>query len=124
MTSTPDTTAGGVYNEAQAADKLRQPLPHWRCADGHIERVFKTSGWRATLMVVNAIGHLAEAAWHHPDLAVSYASVTVRLTNHDAGGITDQDFELALHIEEVVMWQPKPPVGATDDGRPAYICRD
>lgn len=125
MTSAPNPTAGGVYSEAQAADKLRQPLPHWRCADGHIERVFKTSGWRATLMVVNAVGHLAEAAWHHPDLAVSYASVTVRLTTHDAGGITDKDFELARQIEAMVMWQPAQTAGAApDDGRPAYICRD
>ncbi len=124
MTSAPNPTAGGVYSEAQAAGKLRQTLPHWRCANGHLERVFKTSGWRATLMVVNTIGHLAEAAWHHPDLAVSYASVTVRLSTHDAGGITDKDFELARQIEEVVMWQPKPPAIATDDGRPAYICRD
>ncbi len=124
MTSAPDPAAGGVYTEAQLADPLRQSLPHWRYASGHLERVFKTSGWRATLMVVNTIGHLAEAAWHHPDLAVSYASVTVRLTTHDAGGITDKDFELARQVESVVMWQPQPPAGTTDDGRPAYICRD
>lgn len=124
MTSAQDPTAGGVFSEAQAAQRLRQPLPHWRCANGHIERVFKTSGWRATLMVVNAIGHLAEAAWHHPDLAVSYASVTVRLTTHDAGGITEQDFELARQIEQVVMWQPSRADGQPDDAPPAYICRD
>ena len=124
MTSAQDPPAGGVYSEAQAAHQLRQPLPHWRCANGHLERVFKTGGWPATLMVVNAIGHLAEAAWHHPDLAVSYASVTVRLTTHDAGGVTDRDFELARQIEAMVMWQPKPPAGTPDDGRPAYIRRD
>ena len=124
MTSAQDPTAGGVFSEAQAAQRLRQPLPHWRCANGHIERVFKTSGWRATLMVVNAIGHLAEAAWHHPDLAVSYASVTVRLTTHDAGGITEQDFELARQIEQVVMWKPSRADGQPDDTPPAYICRD
>ena len=122
MTSAPNPTVGGVYSEAQAADQLRQPLPHWVCVNGHLERVFKTSGWPATLLVVNAIGHLAEAAWHHPDLAVSYASVTVRLTTHDAGGITDRDFELARQIEAMVMWQP--PAGTPDDGRPAYIRRD
>ena len=57
-------------------------------------------------MVVNTIGHLAEAAWHHPDLNVSYAFVTVKLQNHAAKGITDKDFELARKFEEVILWQP------------------
>ena len=39
-------------------------------------------------MVVNTVGHLAEAAWHHPDLNVSYAFVTVKLMNHAAKGVT------------------------------------
>ena len=42
-------------------------------------------------MVVNAIGHLAEAAWHHPDLTVTYNAVEVRLMSHDAKGITERD---------------------------------
>ena len=59
-------------------------------------------------MVINAVGHLAEAAWHHPDLTASYAWVEVRLMTHDHKGITDKDFELAKKIEEVVQWQPGP----------------
>jgi 4a-hydroxytetrahydrobiopterin dehydratase len=57
-------------------------------------------------MVVNAVGHLAEAAWHHPDITASYAWVEVRLMTHSAKGITDKDFELAKKIEDVVHWQP------------------
>ena len=57
-------------------------------------------------MVINAVGHLAEAAWHHPDITASYAWVEVRLQNHAAKGITDKDFELANKIEDVVHWQP------------------
>ena len=57
-------------------------------------------------MVVNTVGHLAEAAWHHPDLTVSYAFVIVKLMTHDAKGITDKDFELAAKIEAVIGWQP------------------
>ena len=53
-------------------------------------------------MVINTVGHLAEAAWHHPDITASYAWVEVRLMNHAANGITDKDFELAKKIEEVV----------------------
>ena len=51
-------------------------------------------------MVINAVGHLAEAAWHHPDIAASYAWVEVKLQNHSAKGITDKDFELARKIED------------------------
>jgi 4a-hydroxytetrahydrobiopterin dehydratase len=73
---------------------------------GWIRRKYKTSGWKGTLMVVNTVGHLSEAAFHHPDLTVSYAFVTVKLMNHAAKGITNKDFELARKIEEVVTWQP------------------
>ena len=55
---------------------------------------------------------MAEAAWHHPDLAVSYAFVIVKLQTHDAKGITDKDFELATKIEQVIGWQPALEVNA------------
>ena len=57
------------------------------------------------IMVVNTIGHLAEAVWHHPDLSISYAFVIVKLQNH-AKGITEKDFLLAQEIERVIQWQP------------------
>ena len=69
-------------------------------------------------MVINTVGHLAEAAWHHPDITASYAWVEVRLMNHAAKGITDKDFELAKKIEEVVEWQPGKEGGALE-GTPA-----
>ena len=123
--SSHNTQAVNVFTEAQIATRLPQELPRWSFTNGHIERVFKTAGWKATLMVVNAIGHLAEVAWHHPDLAVSYARVTVRLMTHDAGGITDKDFELARKIEEVVMWRPGQQPGSALEGTPddeRYAC--
>jgi 4a-hydroxytetrahydrobiopterin dehydratase len=95
-----------VYTETEVEAKLKEILPHWTLKEGWIRRTYKTSGWKATLMVVNTVGHLAEAGWHHPDLNVSYAFVTVKLQNHAAKGITDKDFELAQKIEEVVQWQP------------------
>ena len=123
--SSHNTQAVAVFTETQIATRLPQELPRWSFTNGHLERVFKTAGWKASLMVVNAIGHLAEVAWHHPDLAVSYASVTVRLMTHDAGGITDKDFELARKIEEVVMWRPGRQPGSALEGTPndeRYAC--
>jgi 4a-hydroxytetrahydrobiopterin dehydratase len=80
-------------------------------------------------MVVNAVGHLAEAAWHRPDIAASHASVEVRLQNHAAKGITDKDFELAKKIEDVIQWQPAREGGALEgtpqnDERFAYVKYD
>ena len=59
-----------VYAESEINERLQEELPRWSFQDGWIRRKYKTSGWKSTLMVVNTIGHLAEAAWHHPDLTV------------------------------------------------------
>ena len=69
-------------------------------------------------IAVNAIGYAAEAAWHHPDLSVTWAKVWVKLKTHSAGGITDKDFALARKIEEVVMWRPGAEEGAVLEGTP------
>ena len=100
------TMTAKVYSESETIAKLASELPNWFFEDGWIRRKYKTSGWKATLMVVNTVGHLSEAAWHHPDLTVSYAFVIVKLMTHDAKGITDKDFELAAKIEAVIGWQP------------------
>jgi 4a-hydroxytetrahydrobiopterin dehydratase len=117
-----------TYNSEEIEARLKEELPHWYLESGWIRRKYKTSGWKGTLMVVNTIGHLAEAAFHHPDLAVSYAFVIVKLMNHAAKGITNKDFELAHKIEEVIMWQPGKAggalVGTPDDPRFKYIKYD
>jgi 4a-hydroxytetrahydrobiopterin dehydratase len=111
-------TADEVYTPEEIEDRLKDELPKWYFEDGWIRRKYKTGGWKATLMVVNTVGHLAEAAWHHPDLTVSYAFVTVKLMNHAAKGITDKDFELARQIEAVVMWRPQAAEGSALEGTP------
>jgi 4a-hydroxytetrahydrobiopterin dehydratase len=106
-----------TYSDGEVSARLQRELPRWTLRDGHICRTYETGNWRATLMITNAIGHLAEAAWHHPDILATFPRVEVRLTNHDAGGITDKDFELAHKIEELVQWRPGP--GSALTGPPA-----
>ena len=118
MTRWRKETADTVYTLEEITQRLAEELPKWTFEDGWIRRKYKTSGWKGTLMVVNTVGHLAEAAWHHPDLSVSYAFVTVKLMNHAAKGITGKDFELARKIEEVVMWQPATVAGSALEGTP------
>ena len=95
-----------VYSEDEIKSYLSDKLPHWFYENGWIRRKYKTSGWKATLMVINTVGHLAEVAWHHPDIAASYGFVIVKLQNHAAKGITDKDFLLAEKLESIIQWQP------------------
>lgn len=82
-------------------------IPGWSYEEGALARTYETNGWGTTLMVVNAIGFLCEAAGHHPDLTVSWSKVGVRLWTHSASGITDKDFETAKLIEETIYWHPR-----------------
>lgn len=118
MTQWRKKTPDEVYTTEEVEARLKAELPKWTFEDGWIRRKYKTAGWKGTLMVVNTVGHLAEAAWHHPDLTVSFAFVTVKLMNHAAKGITDKDFELAKKIEEVVGWRPQLVEGSALEGTP------
>jgi 4a-hydroxytetrahydrobiopterin dehydratase len=117
-----------TYDEKEIQTYLKEELPHWFYENGWIRRKYKTSGWKGTLMVINTVGHLAEAAWHHPDISASYAFVIVKLKNHAAKGITDKDFILAKKIESVVQWKPGEEEGTLEgtpeDPRFKYIKYD
>jgi len=108
-----------TYTEAEIEGKLKE-LPGWWVENGWIRRLYKTDGWPVTLMLVNAIGYVSEAANHHPDLTVTWAKVTVKLQTHSAGGITDKDFELARKIEDVALWRPQ---GGALEGTPNKFVR-
>jgi 4a-hydroxytetrahydrobiopterin dehydratase len=117
-----------TYTAEEIEGYLKNNLPNWYFENGWIRRKYKTSGWKGTLMVINTIGHLAEAAWHHPDISASYAFVIVKLQNHAAKGITQKDFSLAEKIESVVQWNPSTEdntlEGTPEDPRFKYIKYD
>ena len=114
-----------VYNENEIKEKINEHLKDWNYDGKWLRKTFKTHSWKSTLIAVNTIGHLAEVAWHHPDLVVSYAFVEVKLMTHSHKGITDLDFELAKKIEEVILWNPKKNndylEGTPEDPRFSYI---
>lgn len=111
-----------TYTEQDASRALADLSP-WRAERGAITRTYETEGWGTTLMLVNGIGFIAEAADHHPDLEVSWAKVTVRLSTHSAGGITDKDLALAREIERLALWRP-PPDGALRGTKRPFVKRD
>lgn len=94
-----------VLSEEEIQKEL-ESLPGWEIKDGWLRRQYKTPGFAHTMLLVNAVGYLSEAAHHHPDLSTGYAHVTVKLQTHRVGGITPSDFALARKIDEVVTWQP------------------
>ena len=116
------------FSAEEVNQRLAAELPQWRYENGWIRRKYKTNSWKGTMMVVNTIGHLAEVAWHHPDLVVSYAFVEVKLMTHSAKGITEKDVALAKKMDEVVLWQPSeedgPFEGTPSDQRFKYVKYD
>ncbi len=96
-----------TYTPEEVEGKIKEHgLDGWYLEEGWLKRKFNTDGWPTTLMLVNAIGYLCEAAYHHADLAVTWGKLWVKLMTHSAGGITDKDLLLAKKIEEVVLWRP------------------
>ena len=67
--------------------------------DGALKREFRFPDFKSALEFVNRIGEKAEAAGHHPDLELAWGRVTVRLTTHSAGGVTEDDLALAETID-------------------------
>ena len=96
-----------TFNEETIKQWIENNNNGWSFDGKWIRKTYKTHSWKSTLMVVNAIGHLAELAWHHPDLVISYAFVEVKLMNHAKKGITQLDFDLAEKIDEFIPIQVK-----------------
>lgn len=94
-----------VLSEEQLQKEL-ESLPGWEIKDGWLRRQYKTPGFAHTLMLVNTIGYLSEAAHHHPDLSTGYAHVTVKIQTHRVRAVTPNDIALARKIHEVVTWLP------------------
>lgn len=74
-------------------------LPGWERRGGAITKTYMLADFPAAVGFVVRIGMLAEAAWHHPDLTIHWNRVGVTLSTHEAGGITEKDFDLAAKFE-------------------------
>lgn len=76
--------------------------PDWQLAENTIVRELEFKGFVEAIAFVNQLVEPAEAAGHHPDLAISYNRVTITLSSHDAGGLTANDFALAGVINKLI----------------------
>ena len=82
-------------------DQKIQAVPQWQQQDQTITRTFKFKNFVEAIAFVNQLVEPAEVAGHHPDIAISYNKVSLSLTTHDAGGLTQMDFDLAQTISEL-----------------------
>ena len=88
-----------VLTEAELASGLEELRgTGWAHQGGQLVRTTVCQGFTGALAYVNAVGALAEAANHHPDIDIRFKTVTLALTTHDSGGITRRDVELAKEI--------------------------
>ena len=87
-------------------DRLLTQVPGWQVdeADGHLRltRKVKFKGFMPGVELISRIAPIAEAEGHHPDLLLTYGSVTIWLWTHAAGGLTDNDFILAARLDGAI----------------------
>lgn len=85
---------------AQAKAAMRF-LPKWSRKGSVIRRTYDFRDFATAMVFVNAVAKLAERAGHHPDIDIRWNKVTLALTSHDEGGLTEKDFELAGKFEQL-----------------------
>jgi 4a-hydroxytetrahydrobiopterin dehydratase len=87
--------------QEQVDSKLAE-FPDWSLSGDALQRTFRFDDFLAAMAFVNRIADLAEEFQHHPDIMVRYNKVTLTLSTHDAGGLTEKDFELARATDSMV----------------------
>jgi len=83
----------------QQIASLLETVPEWRIEAGVLVRVFQFKDFMGAMRFVNQVAQLAEEAGHHPDIDIRYNRVRLVLVTHDAGGLSDKDFDLAVKAD-------------------------
>jgi 4a-hydroxytetrahydrobiopterin dehydratase len=84
--------------EAEVDERLAG-VPGWERAGDAIRRRYAFKDFKESMAFVNRVAELAERADHHPDLLIEYSKVTLTLSTHDVGGLSESDFALARAID-------------------------
>jgi 4a-hydroxytetrahydrobiopterin dehydratase len=90
-----------VLQDRIVTAKLKS-LPLWTLERGEIVRYCEFQNFVEAMHFVNSVAEMAEGAGHHPDIDIRYSKVTLRLSTHSEGGLTDLDFEVAEKIDTLV----------------------
>ncbi len=87
-----------LLEDAEISERL-DAMPEWSRERDAIQRSFDRGDFVGSIAFAQALLEPAEAMGHHPDLEISWATVTVKITNHAEGGLTAADFDLAAKID-------------------------
>jgi 4a-hydroxytetrahydrobiopterin dehydratase len=83
-------------------DARLSEFPEWSVVGEALQRTFSFEDFAKAMAFVNQVASLAEDRQHHPDIMIRYGKVTLTLSTHDAGGITEKDFDFARAMDESV----------------------
>ena len=94
-----------IMSDLLEADDLSAALkkcPEWEYEKNAITRTVEFEEFNDAIDFVNDLAEIAEEAQHHPDITIRHTNVTLKLTTHDAGGVTNLDIELAQRVDNLV----------------------
>jgi 4a-hydroxytetrahydrobiopterin dehydratase len=96
---------GSAHLTSAEIEPLMAQVHGWVVEDGgghlRLSKIYRFKGFMPGVHLVNEIAAIAEAEKHHPDLLVSWGSLTVQLWTHAAGGISENDFILAAKLDQL-----------------------
>ena len=110
-----------VYTEPELQAALAK-LEIWKLRDGRLRKQYTFRTFLRAIAFVNSVAYLAESAGHHPDIAINYNKVTLRLITHSEGALTDRDFSLAAEIDAklgtklIIPAEPPSEIGRSHPG--------
>lgn len=87
--------------EASEIEAALTDLPGWVYTDGALSLRTERDSFPAAIELVGAVGRVAEARNHHPDIDIRWRTVTFACATHSAGGVTEADVELAREIQRL-----------------------
>lgn len=90
-----------LLEKSELAEALKK-CPEWDHEGRKISRTVEFEEFSDAIDFVNDLAEIAEKAEHHPDILIRHTKVTLTLTTHDAGGLTDIDIEVAQRIDNLV----------------------
>lgn len=86
---------------------LHREVAEWEVAGGHhLQRTYRTADFASALALVNAIGGIAEAEFHHPDIELAWGRVGVKIWTHKIDGLTESDFVFAAKCDRAYAALP------------------
>jgi len=94
------------FTDEQILEELSQGAPEWSALGDSITRAYQFADFLESMAFVNEVAEAAEAAAHHPDILIRWNKVSLTLSTHDAGGVTEKDFEMAKCTDAIANRYP------------------